>query len=195
MISVIGADHRTQAKIEALKGIYRVKRKEIEFENGAFTRSLLDGQARLRTNTKPQVCDTEMYPSEHTSETIKTRNSPKSTNYPSIQSERPNRESSAQTLLPTATANASVRPSGTLIDSEADIDRMNWEEKDKPEPTTIDGVSSITSIPTATEGCASRVRMLKPSTVFPTQQQQTRIKSFRYQHRRLLTDTLSPILS
>ena len=50
-------------------------------------------------------------------------------------------------------------------------------------------------MPRATEGCASRVRMSMPSTMFPAQQQQTRIKSFRYQHRRLLTETLSPILS
>ena len=34
-----------------------------------------------------------------------------------------------------------------------------------------------------------------PSTMFPAAQQQIRIKSFRYQHRRLLTETLSPILS
>ena len=183
-----------QPRLKHLK-VYTVRRKEIEFENGAFTRSLLEGLAKLHANNKSQVCDIETYPSEYTSEAIKARNLPRSTNCSSIKSERPNRESSARTLLPAVVTNASVRPSGTLIDHKPDIDRTDWEEIDKPEPNTDEGISSITSMPKATEGCASRVRMSMPSTIFPAQQQQTRIKSFRYQHRRLLTDTPSPILS
>ena len=140
-IPVSGADHWTPAKIEALKGIYRVRRKEIEFENVAFTRSLLDGLANLHANNKSQVCDTEIYPSEYTCEAIKAPYLPRSTDYSSIKSERPNRESSARTLLPAAVTNASVRPSGTTIDHKADIDRTDWEEIDKPEPDTNDGVS------------------------------------------------------
>ena len=193
-IPVSDADHWTPAKIEALKGIYRVRRKEIESENGAFTRSLLDGLAKLHANNKFQVRDTEIYPSEYTSEAIKAQYLPKATDYSSIKSECPNRESSARTLLPAAVTNASVRPPGTLIDHKADNDRTDWKETDK-QPNTNDGVSWITSMPKATEGCTSRIRMSMPSTMFPAQQQQTRIKSFRYQHRRLLTETLSPILS
>ena len=139
-IPVSGADHRDPAEIEALKGIYRVRRKEIEFENGAFNRSLLDGLAKLHANNKSQVCYTEIYPSEYTSEAIKARYLPRSTDYSSIKSERPNRESSARTLPPAAVTNASVRPSGTLIDDKADIDRTDWEETDKPKPNTNDGV-------------------------------------------------------
>ena len=194
-IPISGAIYWTPAKIEALHDMYRVRRKEIEFENGAFDRLLLDELARFRANNRPQVCDTEIYPSEYTSETIKARNVRRSTDYSSIKSERPDTESRARTLLPTAVANASVRSLGTLIDHEADIDRRNWEETDKPEPITIEAVSSIISMPTATEGCASRVGMSMTSTMFPSQQQQIRIKSFWYQHRRLLTDTPSPMLS
>ena len=35
-------------------------------------------------------------------------------------------------------ADTSVRPSGTLIDHEADIDRTNYGETDKPESTLIE---------------------------------------------------------
>lgn len=107
-IPVSGADHWTTAKIEALEGIYRVRRKEIEFEDGAFTRALLDGPVRLHANNKPQVCDTEIYPSEYTSETTKARNAPRFTNYSSIKSERPDGGSSAHTLLPIVVADTSV---------------------------------------------------------------------------------------
>ena len=62
-------------------------------------------------------------------------------------------------------------------------------------PIIIERVPSIISMPTATEGCTSRVEMSMPSTMFPAQQQQTQIKSFQYQHRRLLTDIPSPMLS
>ena len=178
-IPVSSADHWTTAKIEALEGIYRVRRKEIEFEDGAFTRALLDGPVRLHANNKPQVCNTKIYPSEYTSETTKARNAPRSTNYSGIKSERPDGDSSAHTLLPTVVADTSVGPSGTLIDHEADIDRTNYEETDKAESTTIERVPLITSMPTASEGCAFRVQMSMPSITLPAQQLQTRIKSFR----------------
>ncbi len=194
-ISVSGASHWTLAKVEALGDIYRVRRKEIEFENGAFSRSLPDWLARLHANNGPQDCDTEIYPSEYISERVKARNVLRSTNYPTIKSERPHRNSRARTSLPIAVANVSIGPSGPLIDHEADIDRTDWEEKDKPEPITVEGVSSSISMPTATEGRASQAEMSMPSTIFPAQQQQTRFKSFRYQHRLLLSDTLSPMLS
>ncbi len=197
-ISVCGANHWSPAKITALNAIYRVRRKEIEFENGAYNRSLLDWLARFYADKRPQDCDTEMYPADYFPGKVKARNVLRSTDYPVVKSERAHRDSKARTSLPTAVANAGIRASGTLIDDEADVadvDRMEWEGTGKPESIAIEGVPSSISMPTAPEGCAPQVEMSMPSKMFPAQQQQTRVKSLRHQHRRLLINTPSPMLS
>ena len=198
-ISVSGANHWTPAKVAILNEIYRVRRKEVELENGAFSRPPLDCLAEFHADKRPQDCDSEICSAAYIPGKLEARDVVRSTN-PSVRSERAHGDTKAPTSLPAAVANAGIRASGTLIDVEAGVadgDRMDWEEPDKPEPIAIEGVSSSISMPTATGGCGTQVEMPTPSKIFPDQrqQQETLVKSLRYQHRRLLINTPSPMLS
>ena len=75
---------------------------------------------------------------------------------------------------------------------------MNWEKTDKLDAITIVGLSSSINLPTATESRASQVEMLRCQCHLQCSQpnnDKSGVKSSRYQHRRLLTNTPSPMLS
>ena len=194
-ILVSCVNHWTPAKIAALDTIYAIRRKEIKLKNGASNRSLVNWIARFRAGQRPYDCDTEINLSEYNLEAVNTRNIQRSTEYPNAKLEIPHQNSRAHTPQPTVVANAGIQPSGTLIDPEAGIERRDREKTDEPETITIEGASAIISTPTATEGSASQVEMSMPSPTLPTQQQQTRVSSSQYQHRRLLINSSSSILS
>lgn len=194
-ILVSGVNHWTPAKIAALDQIYAVRRKEIEFENSALNGSLVDWIARFRAGQRSYDCDAEINPFGNILETVKARNIQRSTEHPNAKLECPHQESRAHTPQPIVVANASIRPSGRLIDPEAGIKRSNREETDKPETIAIGEASASISTSIATEGCASQVEMSMPSPTLPAQQQQSRGNSFQYQHRRLPINSSSPMLS
>ena len=187
-------NHWTPTKIAALDSIYAVRRKEIEFENGALNGSLVDWIARFRAGQRSYGCDTEINPSAYILGTVKSRNAQRPTEYPNAKLECPPENSRAHTSQPTMVADAGIRASGTPIDPEAGIERRDWEETDELESSTIEGASASTSTLRATAGCAPQVEMSMRSPILPTQQQQTRTKSFQYQHRRLLINSSSPML-
>ena len=186
-----GVNHWNPTRIAALNTIYAVRRKEIEFENGTSNGSLVDRIAKSRAGYD---CDIEINLSEYILEPVKARNIQRSTES-HAKLECPHGKSGARTSQPTVVANAGIRPSGTLIDPEAGIERRNREKTEKPETITIEGAPASISTSTATEDCASPVEMLMPSPTPPPQQQQSRGNSFEYQHRRLLINSSSPMLS
>ena len=167
-ILVSGVNHWTPAKIAALNTVYAVRRKEIEFEKGASNGSLMDRIAKFRVDQRSHDCDTEINLSEYILEPVKARNIQRSTEHPHTKLEY-------HTSQPAVVANAGIRPSGTLIDPEAGIERRKREETEKRETITIEGAPASISTSTATEDCSSPVEMLMPFPTLPTQQQKARV--------------------